>query len=93
MLNIHGHTHHALGMTRVGKTFILNPGSLRYDLLLSLSSFSLLFLLLSLLFLLGYFIYILFIYLYFRTGHFGILSLRRLPAGRWQVNGAEFHRV
>eukprot|EP00026_Physarum_polycephalum_P014189 Phypoly_transcript_14677.p1 GENE.Phypoly_transcript_14677~~Phypoly_transcript_14677.p1 ORF type:complete len:287 (+),score=22.88 Phypoly_transcript_14677:112-972(+) len=56
MLNIHGHTHHALGMTRLGKMFILNPGSLR-------------------------------------TGHFGILSLRKLPEGRWQINGAEFHRL
>eukprot|EP01132_Coremiostelium_polycephalum_P007452 gene7452-9158_t len=28
-LHIHGHTHHALGMARVGKSFIVNPGSLR----------------------------------------------------------------
>jgi len=28
-LNIHGHTHHASGMCRVGKTYIVNPGSLR----------------------------------------------------------------
>jgi len=29
LMNIHGHTHHSLGMTRLGKTFILNPGALR----------------------------------------------------------------
>ncbi|KAF2075661.1 hypothetical protein CYY_003034 [Polysphondylium violaceum] len=28
-LNIHGHTHHSSGMGRVGKSFIVNPGSLR----------------------------------------------------------------
>jgi len=56
LLNIHGHTHHALGLTRVGKIFVLNPGSLR-------------------------------------TGHFGLLSLKKLPEGRWQIAGTEFHRV
>ena len=68
MLNIHGHTHHALGMTRVGKTFILNPGSLRYDLsyshsLLSLCFFFFFFSSFYFVFLLGYFIYFLFIYI------------------------------
>jgi len=29
LLNIHGHTHHSLGLTRLGKTFVMNPGSLR----------------------------------------------------------------
>eukprot|EP01112_Ceratiomyxa_fruticulosa_P011636 TRINITY_DN3173_c0_g2_i1.p1 TRINITY_DN3173_c0_g2~~TRINITY_DN3173_c0_g2_i1.p1 ORF type:complete len:217 (-),score=24.91 TRINITY_DN3173_c0_g2_i1:52-702(-) len=29
LCNIHGHTHHALGMSRVGKTYVINPGSLR----------------------------------------------------------------
>ncbi|EGC33782.1 hypothetical protein DICPUDRAFT_154099 [Dictyostelium purpureum] len=28
-LNIHGHTHHATGMARVGKTYVVNPGSVR----------------------------------------------------------------
>ncbi|KYQ93708.1 hypothetical protein DLAC_05095 [Tieghemostelium lacteum] len=29
LLSIHGHTHHSLGMNRVGKTYVVNPGSLR----------------------------------------------------------------
>eukprot|EP01095_Lingulamoeba_sp_RSL-Kostka_P014276 TRINITY_DN6181_c0_g1_i1.p1 TRINITY_DN6181_c0_g1~~TRINITY_DN6181_c0_g1_i1.p1 ORF type:complete len:275 (+),score=88.45 TRINITY_DN6181_c0_g1_i1:50-874(+) len=29
LLNIHGHTHHSTGLSRVGRTYILNPGSIR----------------------------------------------------------------
>jgi len=29
LLNIHGHTHHSPGLTKVGKAYVLNPGSLR----------------------------------------------------------------
>jgi len=56
LLNIHGHTHHATGLTRVGKIFVMNPGALR-------------------------------------TGHFGILTLKRLMENKWQVSSSEFHRL
>ena len=30
-MNIHGHTHFAEGVSKIGNTFIFNPGSLKYE--------------------------------------------------------------